>query len=295
MASGDLVGVVTVTFNSAGVLPDFLRSILPQTHRNFILFAVDNASNDNSAEILRACVDERLQVIANSENKGVAEGNNQGIRQALEAGCTSVLLLNNDTEFGPTLLAQLLQGLEDHRVDMICPKMMYFDEPERIWAAGGKFLPLRGYLSKCFGEGEIDCGQYDVPRLVTETPTCCVLIRKRVFERIGLMDERYFVYLDDSDFMYRAMRANIKMMYLPNAKLLHKIGRSTGGEESSFTVHYGTRNRIFFQIKHFGILWTLPWLLIRQFAWILAVASGRKSYQWYRAKNHALISALKMR
>lgn len=294
MAREDLIGVVTVTYNSAGVLPDFLRCMAEQTHRNLILFAVDNASKDDSVGILRAYTDERLRIIANPDNKGVAGGNNQGIRASLEAGCTSVLIINNDTEFGPTLIAQLLEALDAYQVDMTCPKMMYFDEPDRIWAAGGKFLPLSGYLSVCTGEGEIDHGQYDLARLVTDVPTCCVLIRNEVFEKIGLMDERYFVYLDDSDFMYRAMKARVKLMYIPEAKLLHKVGRSTGGEESPFTIHYATRNRIFFQLKHFGLLATVPWLLVRQMAWILALALGKKSLSWYQLKNKAFRSALVM-
>lgn len=295
MASQDRIGIVTVTYNSASVLPDFLRCVLAQTHDNFLLIAVDNASKDASVEILRSCTDGRLRITANPDNRGVAEGNNQGIVQALEAGCSSVLLLNNDTEFGPTLLAQLLQGLHDHQVEMTCPKMMYFDEPDRIWAAGGKFLPFRGYMSICVGEGEIDRGQYDTPRLVTDVPTCCVLIRKEVFDRIGMMDRRYFVYVDDSDFMYRAMKEGLRLMYLPDARLLHKIGRSTGGKESPFSIHYGTRNRVFFQLKHFGVLFCLFWLLIRQIVWAFALLSGKKNFQWYCAKNRAILSAFRMR
>ncbi len=294
MASHDRMGIVTVTYNSANVLPPFLRSVLAQTHDQFILFAVDNASKDNTLELLRACDDPRLQIIANPDNRGVAAGNNQGIVAALEAGCTSVMLLNNDTEFDPTLFALLDQELERNRAEMVCPKMMFLDDPTRIWSAGGKFLPWMGYLSVCIGEGEIDRGQYDEPRLVNDVPTCCVLIRKEVFDRVGLMDERYFVYLDDSDFMYRAMKVGVKMMYLPQAKLLHKAGGLTGGEESPFAIHYATRNRVFFQIKHFGLIRTLPWLILRQIAWLLKVASGRKTFEWYKCKHAACISGLKV-
>src|ERR1700733_2803561 len=103
MASGDRIGVVTVTYNSASVLPAFLGCVMEQTHREFILFAADNSSTDDTLRMLRGCSDERLKIIANPDNRGVAAGNNQGIVAALEAGCRSVLLLNNDTEFGATL------------------------------------------------------------------------------------------------------------------------------------------------------------------------------------------------
>lgn len=295
MAKGDLIGVVTVTYNSAAVLPDFLRCMGEQTHREFLLFAVDNASKDDTLRILRHCADERVRVIANLDNRGVAAGNNQGIRAALEAGCASVLLINNDTEFDGALIAQLDEGLGAHRVGMTCPKMMYYDEPERIWAAGGAFRPWRGYRNIHFGEDEIDRGQCDRARLVTYVPTCCVLIRKEVFAKIGMMDERYFVYVDDVDFMYRAMKAGVKLMYLPEAKLLHRVGRLTGGEDSPFAIRYGTRNRVFFLLKHFGLVRTLPWLVVCQVVWFAALVSGKKEMDWYKLKNEAFRLGLEMR
>ena len=294
MAKEDLIGVVTVTYNSATVLPDFLRCLVEQTHRDFILFAVDNASSDGTLSILRMSVDQRVRIIANPDNRGVAAGNNQGIRAALDAGCHSVLLINNDTEFDSTLIAQLDAGLDAHRVEMTCPKIMFCDEPERIWAAGGRFQSWLGYRAIHLGEGELDQGQYDRARQVTYVPTCCVLIWKEVFERVGLMDERYFVYVDDVDFMYRAMKAGVKLMYLPEAKLLHKVGRLTGGEDSPFKIRYGTRNRIYFQLKHFGVTLTFPWLIFRKIAWLLTLASGRKGLPWYRQKIEAYREGMKM-
>jgi len=158
MAEGR-IGVVTVTYNSAEVLPDFLRCMMAQTHADFLLFAVDNGSQDSTVELLKECQDSRLAVIANPDNRGVAEGNNQGIRKALEAGCCSVLLINNDTEFGKTLMEQLAQGLETYSSAMTCPKMLFFDEPERIWAAGGFFQPRLGYRVLHYGDGEVDPGR----------------------------------------------------------------------------------------------------------------------------------------
>jgi len=294
MGSGDLIGVVTITYNSADVLPGFLRSMARQTHSSYMLFVVDNASKDSTLALLSESTDGRLRIIANADNRGVAAGNNQGILAAFEAGCSSVLLLNNDTEFEPELFEKLDSGLTEHDAGMTCPKMMFFDEPQRIWAAGGMFRPLMGYLSYHVGEGEMDNGQYDVTRAVTYVPTCCVLIRKEVFDKVGLMDERYFVYADDVDFMYRALRSGVKLVYLHDAKLLHKVGYLTGGEDSAFSTFYGTRNRIFFLLKHFGVLPTLPWLVVRQAQWLSKLATGKKDRAWYRRKNDALVKAFRM-
>lgn len=294
MPDTNRIGVVTVTYNSADVLPEFLRCMLAQTHDDFLLFVVDNASTDDTLAIVGTLDDPRVRLIANADNRGVAAGNNQGIAAALEAGCSSVLLLNNDTSFPPDLLASLDQALHRYGVEMVCPKIVYFDEPKRIWAAGGGFQPWLGYTNVHFGEGKPDHGQYDHPRRVTYSPTCCVLIRDQVFRTVGLMDERYFVYSDDTDFMFRAMRAGIAMQYIPTPTLLHKVGYLTGGETSPFSIRYGTRNRVFFLIKHFGRLRATPWFLFLRLVWWLKFKSGRKDTTWYQRKLEAYREGLRM-
>lgn len=294
MAERGRVGVVTVTYNSAEVLPDFLRSMDIQRYRDFLLFATDNGSKDKTVELLRSHSDARLKVMANAENVGVAEGNNQGIRAALEAGCDSILLLNNDTVFDEGLVGGLVHALAQHECDMVCSKIMYFDEPERIWAAGGMFQRCLGYRAKHIGEGEIDRGQHQTARRIAYVPTCCVLIRREVFSDVGTMDARYFVYVDDVDFMFRAMKAGKRLVYVPHLKLLHKVGGLTGGEESSFAIHYGTRNRLFFLLKSFGLVRSVPWMIVCQAGWLGLLVSRKKKAGWFRLKQEAFRSSLKM-
>jgi GT2 family glycosyltransferase len=294
MADLPFVGIVTVTFNSADVLPPFLDSVSGQSFSNLLLIAVDNASRDESVPILRAWTAGRCKVIANPENRGVAAANNQGIREALDAGCTHVLLLNNDVEFGPALIEQLVAGLGEHKAQLSCPKILYFDEPGRIWMAGGAFEPLVGYRAVHTGENELDRGQYNTPKFVKYVPTCCVLVEREVFQQVGLMDERYFVYADDMDFMYRVMKAGLHLVYLPNATLLHKVGRLTGGETSPFSIRYGTRNRIFFLLKHFGLLRTLPWAAVAQVQWTMQYVMKKRDAAWYKLKQDAFKEAFKM-
>jgi GT2 family glycosyltransferase len=294
MVERNLVGVVTVTFNSASVLPGFLKCTLEQKHDAFLLYAVDNASKDDTLVMLRECWDHRLKIIANSDNKGVAEGNNQGIRAALADGCSFVLLINNDTEFDPLLLTTLLDGLAKHDADMTCPKIMYFDEPQRIWAAGGAFQRWLGYRNIHLGADEVDNGQYDLDASIDYVPTCCVLVKRSVFETVGLMSSEFFVYMDDVDFMYRAKIAGVRLVYIPSARLLHKVGRLTGGPESPFTVRYCTRNRVYFLLRHFGLLRSLPMLLMMQAYYIVGLIIGRYSFGVYMLKQKATIEGSRM-
>jgi GT2 family glycosyltransferase len=278
------IGVVTVTYNSSAVLPDFLGSIEQQSYRHFILIAVDNASVDDTLEQLRASNFSNLVLIENEQNRGVAAGNNQGIRAALAAGCEHVLLINNDVTFGPDLLAMLLSGLAKQSCDMTTPLIYFNDPPTRIWAAGGEFQPLFGWRIYHKGENETDDGRYDRPQVVRYTPTCCVLIRGVVFRQIGLMDERYFVYFDDVDFMYRASLACISLFLIPEAKLRHKVNSLTGGEHSDFSLFYGTRGRTLFLCKHFGRLrgtfWTWSYWVFYWLKPLLGKATWHQSAVW---------------
>jgi GT2 family glycosyltransferase len=268
MDSGSLIGVVTVTFNSGTVIRGFMDSVLKQTPAKFILYLVDNASSDDTLKLVAQYQDVRVVVIACQTNLGVAEGNNLGIRAALKDGCTSVLLVNNDTVFDSDLVSKLVAGLEEYQCDMIVPKILNFDHPDRIWCAGGYFSRIRA-ASGHFGDGQKDRGQFDQPRAVDYSPTCCMLVRREVFYGIGLMDANYFVYFDDTDFCHRAYRAGKRLFYKPSARLLHKVGSLTGGVRSEFTLRYCTRNHTYYLLKNFPgwqILLSLPAFQICIFA-----------------------------
>jgi GT2 family glycosyltransferase len=310
MGKGGLVGVVTVTFNSAAIIREFMDSVLRQTHTEFTLFVVDNASTDDTLKLVSTYQDSRIILIQNEINVGVAEGNNDGIRAALKKGCSHVLLINNDTVFDSGLLSQLLAGIEQYQCDMVVPKILYFDEPKRIWCAGGSLSRLRA-SARHFGLNENDDGRFDHAHEVSYSPTCCMLIRREVFERIGLMDATYFVYFDDTDFCLRAHRAGIKLSYLPCARLFHKVSSLTVSE-SEFTVRHLIRNHVYYLLKNFPrwqIAFYLPAfqakILLRYLltpAKLRAFVTAQKAFVegislfWSRAKGiHATISPTDLR
>jgi GT2 family glycosyltransferase len=255
MAEHDLVGVITVTYNSASVVPDFMQSLLKQSHWKFMLYVVDNASSDNTVELLTTYKDSRLRLLQNSENVGVAEGNNIGIKAALENGCSSVLLINNDTVFDVDMLSTLLCGLQQYNCDMIVPKILYFEPSNTLWCAGGTFSTWRGAANH-FGFGQKDDGKFDQVREVQYSPTCCMLIKKTVFDSIGLMDPKFFVYFDDTDFCLRACRRKIRLIYVPSVRIYHKVSTLIG-HRSDLSLRYFTRNHVYYVMKNFR-----PWMML---------------------------------
>jgi GT2 family glycosyltransferase len=272
------IGVVTVLYQSAPMLPEFFASLAAQTHRDFQLFAVDNASTDDSLALCSA-LGGQCAVIANEENDGVAAANNQGIAAALADGCEYVLLLNNDVRFGPDLFVQLLAGIHTEHCQMTTPLMLYYSAPETIWCAGGGFQHWLGERPRHFAQDQRDTGQ-SPSRPVEFTPTCCALIHRSVFARIGVMDERYFLYWDDTDFMLRAHRAGVRLCLIPNARLWHHVGALAASE---FTLRYATRNHAYYLRKHLAAPLAALWCALYATVFALGAPFSRRRRVQLRA------------
>ncbi|MDE3105626.1 MAG: glycosyltransferase family 2 protein [Acidobacteriota bacterium] len=287
------IGIVTVTYNSGQVLPEFIESIERQQYRNFVVYAVDNASKDDTIAVLQGWQPKNLVVMANQDNRGVAAGNNQGIRAAIADGCEYVLLLNNDVAFEADLFGGLVEGLQQYSCAMTTPKCYYYEPKDVLWCAGGYFQPRLAYRNLHYGENERDTGQFDTPRAVTYAPTCCVLIRREVFAAVGLMDERYFVYSDDTDFMLRCLRAGQELYYLPELKLWHKVNSLTG-TASPFSMRYGVRNRAFFITKHVATPFRQVALLSYAAYYTLRFLLCKDSYQAWKIKRKAWLEGCRM-
>jgi hypothetical protein len=206
-----------------------------------------------------------------------------------------VLLINNDTEFSEHLFARLYAGLEAHRCDMTTGKMLYYAPPDVIWCAGGWLDRKRFFGAFHYGMGQRDVGQFEEARLVTYAPTCCLLVRRSVFDRVGLMDPKYFVYNDDVDFLYRCLQRDVSLWYIPDAKLNHKVSSLSGGDNSEFAIRYMTRNRMYFLRKHLPawqvLLWGVHFLAYTAPKRLL---SGRDTVRIWRLRCVSLLEGLRM-
>jgi len=288
------IGAVTVTYNSARFVDGFIQSMLAQTHTNFRLYIVDNCSSDGTVQRISQYHDPRIVVLANRDNIGFAAATNQGIRVAQADGCESVLLINNDTEFEPSLLEKLLQGLDTHAAHLAAPKILYYDQPSTIWSAGGGFNRMLGYSASHYGLDQQDSGQFDEPKPVEHAPACCLLVRTNVFEQLGLLDTRYFTYVEDTDFTYRAKVAGLTLIYLPSATVLHKAHGLTGGRFSAFSMRYITRNRVYFMLKHFGFWRGLFYVSAYQCYLLLQLLLRRVRPSMFWLREKAFVEGLRL-
>jgi GT2 family glycosyltransferase len=291
MASSAKVGVVTVTYNSETVVGPFLDSLLAQDHNNIVVYLVDNDSQDETLVEVAKYRDRRMRVMANADNVGVAAGNNQGIRAALDEGCSHVLLVNNDTEFEASLVTKLLDGMVDLSCEIVVPKSMFFDEPDRVWFGGGGFKRWLAYAPYHVGEGDVDRPFFDISRQIAYAPTCCMLLMAPVFSKVGMMDDLYFVYFDDVDFCYRAGKAAVDIFIIGNVRFFHKVASLTGGAGSDFAARYSTRNKVYFVRKNLNP-WFVPlWLAAFQSFLILRLVRDR-DWQRFVLKERAFAEGM---
>lgn len=235
-----LVYAVILTYNHVEDTLECLQSLGAQTYKNMRGLVVDNGSKDNTPALVREQFP-HVQVVETGQNLGVPWGYNIGFSIALEAGATYVLMLNNDTILAPDLLENLVKASElDGAVGVAMPKVLYYDEPNIIWAAGGRwrlFPPAIVIL----GEGKDERKHMVESQSLEFALSCGLLIHRQAFVKAGLFDPGYFFYFDDWDFSERVRANGLKILYVPMAKMWHKVSRTTrqSGNQAFFYQVWG--------------------------------------------------------
>lgn len=240
------IGIVIVNYNGAKYQNDCIKSLYEMDYQDFEIIVVDSASSDNSVALLKAEYP-KVHVIECKENVGVAAGNNIGIKYAKEIGTEYTLLMNNDVELDSKLLGLLIERADEETV--VVPKIYFYQPNDLLWYAGGELVWNKGTAIHT-GMREYDNEVLNSEKYVDYAPTCCMLVHNSVFDRVGYMDEKLFMYFDDTDFCVRLGQHNIKILYLPQAFMWHKVSSSTGGENSKVSMYYISRNQLYYKKKY---------------------------------------------
>ncbi len=192
----------------------------------------------------------RLFLIKNYANYGFAEGNNIGIRFVVNTlNPDYILLLNNDTVVDKNFLEEMVNiGETNTDIGIIGPKIYYYNEQNTIWCIGGK-IDWKFARGLHVGINEVDNGQYNEMREFDYVSGSAFLIKKGVVDEIGLMDKNFFFYFEESDWALRASQKEYRSVYVPKAKVWHKVSKSGGGVSKEIGLYYITRNRWLFMKK----------------------------------------------
>ena len=219
---------------------------------------VDNGSTDGSAAAIAAEFPE-VAVLPLAENRRFAAGNNHGLRHALARGADAVMLLNNDTRADPGLLEKLLMALDEDSAAGAAGPLIYHGAPSRrIWYAGGALAPALGWSSHR-GVRTLDHGQYRSLERTGYLTGCCLLARRAAWERVGLLDESYYIYAEDADWCLRARAAGLHLLFVPTARLWHEVSASSGAA-SPWKIYHRLRANAALFARHTRGIERLTWL-----------------------------------
>lgn len=244
------VAIIIINWNGADDTIECLESIKKIDYPKHKIFLVDNGSSDDSVLKLRALPNPNFKLIETGKNLGFSGGNNVGIQKALKEGVDYILLLNNDTMVKSDFLTELVRvGDSDKSIGIVGPKIYYSSEPTRIWFNGGDFTWLGG--GRHLQHDEIDSDPGEAMPSETEFMTgCALLIKSRVAKEIGPMEERFFLYYEDTEWSLRARKAGYKVMRAPLAKIYHKVSRSSEKIGNSVIHYYHIRNALLLSWIH---------------------------------------------
>lgn len=246
--------------NTVECIKSFENIDIPEGHKLELLI-VDNASSDNSVKTFKKEFS-KIPIIENKKNLGYSGGNNTGISYALSNQADYIIVLNNDTLVTKSFMTELLEGLLVYRADVACPKI-YFEKGfefhkddykkedlgKVFWFAGA-IMDWKNVIGLHRGVDEVDVGQYDNEVNIEGITGACFLAKSEVFQKIGLFDDKFFLYYEDADLSVRIKNAGFKIVLAPKSVIYHKNAGSTGGSGSRLQDYFITRNRLIFGLRY---------------------------------------------
>lgn len=246
-----MVAIILVNYNGAQDTIECVESLSKMAFNDICIIVVENKSTDDS--LLRLKTAQRLYnfyLLEAQNNNGFAAGNNMGIQYASQLGAGYYWLLNNDTIVEANTLTELLEGFElNSRIGLTIGKILYEKNRDRIWYAGGS-TSHQTARTEHWQYGEKNDGKVDGTQPVSFATGCCMLIKKDVVDKIGRMDESYFLYEEDTDYCFRVVKAGFSIYYCPEAIIYHKVSASTG-QASPLSQYYMIRNKYLMIQQHF--------------------------------------------
>jgi hypothetical protein len=252
------LSIALVNWNNREYLRQCLESIEADPPRmSFEIVVADNGSTDGSQQMLS----ERFPgvgVVQNGGNVGVARGNNQCIHNSTGR---YIYIVNNDTLVNRPSVEAMVRFLDEHReVGAVGGNLLNPDRTLQssfcafptLWEEFLLVSHVGRWLNPCFPSYK---GRWPTVREVDWIGSASIVVRRTAIEQIGLIDEEYFIYSDETDWQYRLWQSGWKVYYLPNVTTIHYGGGSFKPGDRRYTLVY--RGRMLFARKHYGRLYSL--------------------------------------
>ncbi len=257
------ISIVVLNWNGEKYVDDCLQSIsnLKRGEHDLNVIVVDNASTDSSPQLITTRYPKFL-FLPTGKNLGYAEGNNVGIRKALETQADFVWIVNPDIKLEPGALLAFLDAANDHPRHGIFGSKIYFypgyefhkeryqkkDLGHVIWYAGG-IMDWKNLIAIHRGVDEVDTGQYDEEKDTDFITGASMFIRRQTLIDVGLFEAKFFLYFEENDFCQNAQKIGWHLLFVPGSIVWHKNAQATGSG-SPLQDYYIARNRMLFGMRH---------------------------------------------
>ena len=254
-----LVSIIILNWNGEKCIEQCIDSVLSQTYDNFEVIVVDNASTDKSPEIVKKKYP-MVKLIINNKNLGVAKGLNVGIKASKGE---LIAILNNDVVLHKDWLLNCVNEiLSSNDIGIVGGITYYYDPKDIIWAAGARVDLFSGFTWHIsHGEKNVKIEELND---IDYIPSCAIVIKKEIFDKIGLLDEHYFLYFDETDYCMCAKKMGCKCKIIPSAIVWHMVSFSWK-KEGSFGYYHTYKSGLHFILKHFPIKYILSSIFIQFF------------------------------
>lgn len=245
------VSIVVLNWNGSERLHKCLQSLNKVSYSPLEVIVVDNNSHDGSQTMVNKKFP-WVKLIQNRENKGYSGGNNVGIQKSTGE---YVFILNNDTEVTKDFLSPLVDILDKNpRVGCVQPKLLYGTD-HNLLNAVGSYLTATGFLYHYGYRKNASLKKYNVPMLIYSAKGAAMLLRKSVLNKVGLFDEDFFIFFEETDLCHRLWLAGFKVMYEPKSIVYHFEAVDTGRQMGDYTRNYlSLRNRVCSYLKNLEAL-----------------------------------------
>jgi GT2 family glycosyltransferase len=288
------VAIIVLTWNQRDLTLECLESLVtvdyPSSRLQIVV--VDNGSSDDTAQAIRGSYS-NIEVLENGKNLGYAGGNNVGIRHALAQGADYVCILNNDTTAASNFLAALLGACCEHAgVGVVSPLVADMADPARIWALGAAVDQRTGMVTRLYAGDRVSALEPRAPFEVDIASGAAMLVKGAVFERVGLLDEEFYLYFEEADWCLRARQAGYRILAVPSSVIWHHVS-ATLGQTSPVIDYYMARNQLRFIARHWSgaaCLWLLTRTVLRTLLAIAAYTFKSREGQRLPHRNARLLA-----
>lgn len=251
------VSVIIVNWNGERWLRNCLNALRDQTFSDFEIIVVDNGSSDGSVMLITDGYPE-VMLVRQDHNDGFAKGNNIGY---LHARGQYILLLNTDTEASPALLENMTSAFDElPNAGSVQAKLVLIDKTDRLDACGAFFTATT--VSYHFGFGKkADLPLYNKPTPMFSNKGACMMLRREVIEAIGLFNDDFWCYYEETDLCHRIWLSGWECWYWPNAVCKHGLG-GTSSKVLNHIIHFHNfKNKLTSHLLNFStlsLIWVLP-------------------------------------